>query len=218
MKPIVLIISNIPELIAKNVTILESNGFNTIISSNLQRAKKRICLFPPHCLIVFYKETNGIIEELRQSLILKDLPVLMFASNDDFFIAQDSTKHLNIEVLNVKEDGEKVLETIRKIIEKYMETPKIVLRNKKIKIRMKVEITEINEAGFSFFSEVKFRGVKVYPVRSRFFVKLGFNPPFASLKEDPINKNLCMGSFIGLKEDERTSIREWINSKLTRQN
>lgn len=218
MKPIVLIISSIPELIAKNVTILEHNGFNTIISSNIERAKKRICLYPPHCVLTFYNETDSIIADFRDSKIFQDLPVIVFTSAEDFFIAKDSYKELNVEILNIKDDSEKILDAVNKIITKYIETPKFVKINKKARVRLKVKITEINEAGFSFFSDLRFSSIKVYPIRSRFFVKLGFNPPFASLKECTTNKNLCLSSFIGLREDERTSIRKWINSELTRQN
>lgn len=217
MKPIVLIVSKKPELIAKNVTILENNGFNTIISSTIDRAKKRMSLYPPHLVIVFYSESLELVNDIRSSVIFKDMPLIVISRDEDFYLAKDIANDLNVEVLNSKDSESKIIDKINLLISKYKLKQVKVEINKKLKIRLKSRIVEINEAGFSFLSHVAFNDLTVCPIRSRFFVKLGFNPLFAILKQDSSNSNLCLGSFIALKEEERANIRKWVNSELTRQ-
>jgi len=217
MKSLVLVLSKNPEFISKSVSLLEYNSFNTIISSDLNKAKKRMCVYPPHALIVFYNEFKDFIQEIRDTIIFKDLPILALSSDDDYFIAESEAKDLNFEVLKNKDSEENIINILNLIISKYKTNIKKININKNTYLRYKTKISQINEASFGFISDIKFKDIKVCTIKSRFFAKLGFNPHFATIKEDTANKNQNIASFIGLKEEERTSIRKWINYELTRQ-
>jgi hypothetical protein len=216
MKDLVLLLSKNPEFISKNVSILEKNNFNTIISSELEKTKKRMCLYPPHALIIFYNENNDFIREIRDTIIFKDLPILAFCTNDDYILAESDAKDLNFEVLRNKESEESIINNLSLAISKYKLKIKKVSVNKTCNFRFKTKVSQICEASFAFISDIKFKDIKVCTIKSRFFAKLGFNPHFATIKEDLSNKNQCIASFIALKEEERTSIRKWINKELTK--
>lgn len=217
MKPLVLVLSKNPEFISRTVGVLENNNFNTIISYDFNKAKKRMSLYPPHLVIVFYNENKDFIKELRDTIIFKDLPILALTTGDDYFVAESEAKVLNFEVLKNKDSEENIINIISLTIAKYKTIVKKVSVKKHSYLRYKTKISQINEASFGFISDIKFKDIKVCTIKSRFFAKLGFNPHFASIKEDATNKNQSIASFIALKEEERTSIRKYINQELTRQ-
>jgi len=217
MKPLILVLSKNPAFISRTVSFLENNNYNTIISSDFSKARKRMCLYPPHLVLLFYNENKDFIKELRDTIIFKDLPVLALSSSDDYYIAESEAKDLNFEVLKNKESEENIINIISLAISKYLTNIKKIKLNKVVYLRYKTKISQINEASFAFTSGIKFKDIKVCTIKSRFFAKLGFNPHFASIKEDAANKNQSIASFIGLKEEERTSIRKYINQELTRQ-
>ncbi|MBN1114219.1 MAG: hypothetical protein JXA66_02660 [Oligoflexia bacterium] len=222
MRPVVMIYSSDSSFVFSARSRVANCGYYVVTAMSVEEARLRINLYPPHIVLADFSSDKEFVELLWAANRLKNIPVLFSADSEVHAAAQDFVRKKLGGVIPKPMDL-KILDTkIRTLINKSRtETPLYIKFEKeklqKVVFRMEGRITELSEAGFTMESGVKFFETIMVKLRSRFFINVGFDPPFSILLPKETSRlGFCDGSFVGLKEEEAMLIRAWLNKRLTR--